>query len=663
MHGFLLGGITWLTACGLMSAGLADDLPAHPAGIGRPASDRGWWDVLARSSEAATAIQRAETCLATPMPPFDASTYLEYSTTGDRSRYQSQHGKRWSRLTHLVIGECLEDKGRFIEAIDGTVKSLCADPSWVLPAHDRGMWVFGGGSPYADLVAACNGYQMALAAWLLDGRLSPKCLALMRENVSRRLTGPVLATIDGTAPEKVKAGHWWASADHNWNAVCTAGAVGAILATEASRETRAKAVEWSVRNMDAFLSGFSKDGYCSEGLGYWNYGFGHFVVLAEVLRVQTGGKVNLYKTPAVRRVAEAPVRLEIADGVCPAFADCELTARPEPRLTELIRWQLDQQPCTGSVTGVLTKAPALYHTLVDLEVRRQSPAGTAGKPLAALPLRSSFSDSGVWVTRPARPGGMAAAWKGGHNAEHHNHNDVGTTVVVWKGRPVIADPGSMVYRAETFSRDRYRLPILSSFGHSVPVVAGTLQAEGKQCRGQVVATDCSDACDTTTIDFSSAYPDTGLKKLERKWIYQRDGNASLVIEDRFSFSKPSAFSTALIGLGTWYRVSGSERSACFLIDGGDGAVLQVDVVFSGTGEWQVHRIDNPGKPVATRLSLGLKAPSEEGFVRMTVRPAIATLATSTLLSVCAAPEKLEDPRKAPLLGPVSAATSGDSTSR
>jgi hypothetical protein len=645
----LVCGMAWLAGCGAMDAAdLAERLPEQARGSGRPASDRVWWGEWARAPEAAAAMQRAENWLTTPMPPFDAERYLDYTANGDRSRYQAQHTRRWDRLKCLVLGECLEGKGRFLPAIDETVRCLCADPSWLLPAHDHGARVFKGGSPYADLAVAMHGYEMALAAWVLDGCLAADTLALMRENVARRLTVPVLLTIDGTAAQEVVAGHWWARANHNWNAVCTAGAVGAILATEASRETRAKAVDWAVRNMELYVSGFASDGYCSEGLGYWNYGFGHFAVLAEVLRTHSGGQVDLFKAPSVRRIAEAPTQLEIASGIYPAFADCPLTARPEPRLLEQVRWQLDRRAFSGSASGVLAESPSLYQTLTDLELRR---GGRAGGTISAapLPLRSWFAESGVWVGRPAQPGGMAVAWKGGHNAEHHNHNDVGTTVVLWQGRPVLADPGAMIYRAETFSRDRYRLPVLSSFGHSVPVVAGTLQAEGAKSRGRVLSTDFSAARDAVVIDLASAYPGSGLRKLERQWIYQREGGASLVIEDRFGFDdEPAAFASALVGLGEWYLVEGGERTARFLIDGGKGAVLQVDVEFSARGEWQVRRLDNPGKPAATRLGLALAEAAREGFVRMTVCPASGGVpASSTRLAVGTVPEKLTDPRRAP----------------
>lgn len=645
----LIGGVAWLALiCGIHAAGLADALPAQPCGPGRPASDRAWWDGWAKTPEAAQAVKAAEEWQAKPMPAFDAERYLDFTTNGDRTRYQEINSRRWDRFRCLVMGECVEGKGRFSPAIGDTVRSLCADPSWILPAHDRGALVFKGDAPYADLGVAMNGYQMALAAWLLDGRLPAETVKLMRENVSKRLTGPVLKTIDGTAPKNVLTGHWWAKANHNWNAVCTAGAVGAILATEPSRETRAKAVEWAVKNTDVFLSGFGNDGYCTEGLGYWNYGFGHFAVLAETLRAQTGGAVDLFRKDAVRRIAAAPARLEITDGVYPSFADCGLGAKPDANLMALVKFRLAKEPFRGKPSAPLAVSGLIYQTMTELAARRESAAADSEKRVE-LPPRSWFADSGVCVVRPAAPGGMGAAWKGGHNAEHHNHNDVGTTLVVWKGKPVLADPGAMVYRAETFSKDRYRLPIMGSFGHSVPVVAGFLQADGAQCRGKVLATEFTDGRDMVAMDISSAYPGSGVRKLERRWTYQRSGAGELVIEDRFGFEKPSSFATALVGFGDWYLVAEKDRAARFIIDGGKGALLQVDAVFSGNGNWQVTRIQNPGKPTAIRLGLSLADPAAEGFIRMSVRPWTEQPA-GTKLPVSTAPEKLADPRRAPAGG-------------
>jgi hypothetical protein len=137
-----------------------------------------------------------------------------------------------------------------------------------------------------------------------------------------------------------------------------------------------------------------------------------------------------------------------------------------------------------------------------------------------------------------------------------------------------------------------------------------------------------------------------VKKLERRWIYQRSGAGELVIEDRFGFEQPSSFATALVGFGDWYLVAGKDRAARFIIDGGKGALLQVDAEFSGIGTWQVTRINNPGKPAAMRLGVALEDPAAEGFIRMSVRP-WNEKATGAKLPVSIAPEKLADPRKAP----------------
>jgi uncharacterized protein YfaT (DUF1175 family) len=85
--------------------------------------------------------------------------------------------------------------------------------------------------------------------------------------------------IEGRQPEA-----FWLWATHNWNAVCLAGTVGTALAVVESSRDRAWFVAVAEERIRSFLRGFTPDGYCSEGLGYWNYGFGHYVWLGEMLR-------------------------------------------------------------------------------------------------------------------------------------------------------------------------------------------------------------------------------------------------------------------------------------------------------------------------------------------------------------------------------------------
>jgi len=119
------------------------------------------------------------------------------------------------------------------------------------------------------------------------------------------------------------------------------------------------------------------------------------------------------------------------------------------------------------------------------------------------------------ICRPA-PGAkveFAALLKGGHDAELHNHNDVGSFSVVLGDRMLICDPGGEVYTARTFSGKRYESKVLNSFGHAVPVVDGKRQKAGADARGVVQQTKFSELSDLLRLDLRSAYPAKALQKL------------------------------------------------------------------------------------------------------------------------------------------------------
>ena len=90
-------------------------------------------------------------------------------------------------------------------------------------------------------------------------------------------------------------------------------------------------------------------------------------------------------------------------------------------------------------------------------------------------------------------GQMGVAIKGGNNNEHHNHNDVGSYVVGVAGHAYVLDPGGEVYTRRTFSRERYVSPMLNSYGHPVPVVAGQRQTTGRQSAARVLDAAFTDA--------------------------------------------------------------------------------------------------------------------------------------------------------------------------
>ncbi len=88
--------------------------------------------------------------------------------------------------------------------------------------------------------------------------------------------------------------------------------------------------------------------------------------------------------------------------------------------------------------------------------------------------------------------GFYFAALGGHNAESHNHNDVGNFVVYRNGNPVLIDVGVETYTAKTFSAQRYEIWTMQSAFHNLPTINGVMQAAGRQYEARDVTFEASE---------------------------------------------------------------------------------------------------------------------------------------------------------------------------
>jgi hypothetical protein len=209
--------------------------------------------------------------------------------------------------------------------------------------------------------------------------------------------------------------------------------------------------------------------------------------------------------------------------------------------------------------------------------------------------------------------------KGGHNNEHHNHNDVGSYIVVVAGRMPLADPGAEVYTARTFSSRRYDSSVISSFGHPVPRVAGQLQRAGGDARARVLETRFADGEDVLRLDLRAAYAVPELRSLERTFAYDRSGAASLRVRDAFAFDGPRGFETAVVTFGTWSR-DGQDR---IVIRDGPASV---SIAIAASAAFDIRedaiREDMAGDvPPPTRLAIALKEPAAEGHIELRIAAA------------------------------------------
>lgn len=548
-------------------------LSPTPAAFGQPITNRPAWESVAANPALKSIVPRAIKLAAQPDPALPDELYLDCSRTGNRERAQNVMYERSARLDAFALAECIENKGRFLKPLGKTIAAICSERAWPYPAHDLSLDVFEGRAMKPDLRATTLAFELATADYLLGDRLSAATRDLIHENIRKRVLIPFRETIEGRAHQA----HWLAISN-NWNAVCLAGTVGAALAIEPSPEDRAFYIAAAEHYIMTFLRGFGRDGYCYEGIGYWNYGFGRFVVLTEEIRQATGGKVDLFKLPEVNLPAQAASRCEIINGVYPSIADANPGIKPDPQILRYVNERLGLEGKPDSEYQVGPDKRNLAEAVFQLFAPHPWPLAKASTRTTDSPLRTWFGNSGILIARPAPDKGaqFAIAIKGGNNGETHAHNDSGSFSVVLGDKMVICDPGAEVYTRRTFSSHRYDSGVLNSFGHAVPIVAGQLEIPGKAARAIVIHTNFTDAQDALTLDLRAAYDVPDLKKLERAFIYHRGAGASLRVSDAVELEKPEKFEFALITWGEWKTISAHE----FEIND-DGARVRVTVDTGG----------------------------------------------------------------------------------
>lgn len=521
---------------------LGQTLTAKPfVGGVPPFADRAAWAKLAKSPELTKVIERADDKLKEKIEPIPDELYLEYYKNGNRDNYQEAYGKLSGAANDFALAYLATGDKKYLDKLEETFGVILQMKSWMLPAHDRNHQTFDGKGNRIELVSSLNSWKYAVIYALLKDELKPETAKELKNQLYTRTLIPIRQMLDG----KVKP-DWWLVGTNNWNAVCWAGVLGTVLAVEEDQKAKIDLVDAATRHIGYSLIGFSPDGYCSEGMGYWNYGYGHNLRFAAMLRLATGDKLNLMDLAEMRRAGEYPEKITIVGEEVPAYADCSLSDNASPTLLGLRDYLMNRPAANwkdlrpdGSIEDF-----ALFAAIPPPEGEIET-ASSAGDT-------SLFEDAGIGVVRPSTPDNrVAASFKGGSNFELHNHNDVGSYVVVIDGVPVLFDPGNEVYTARTFSDKRYESKLLNSFGHPVPVIDGKLQKPGKGTYAPILATANNDKEFVRSYDIAPAYQLPEIKKLVRTFRYSRVAPGSFAVTDEGEFSRDIAFETALLTPGVF----------------------------------------------------------------------------------------------------------------
>lgn len=297
-----------------------------------------------------------------------------------------------------------------------------------------------------------------------------------------------------------------------------------------------------------FLNGFLDDGYCVEGIGYFSYGFGNFMLLRETLMNATNGHVDLFNNPKVSKIANYPLKSEIQNGIFPAIADCGTHSQPADWIMHHLRANYKWDIADYAASPVISRFDFISDLITlfgnKSNLKSISTAETSNS------IRSFFPAIGLLYARPQKHktnSQLAIAIMGGCNGYSHNHNDLGTYNIVSGDDLLMGDMGGpRVYTSKTFSDERYSLyKTFSSVGHPVPLVDGVEQHESLQAKGVVVDTLFMDATDRIVYDLKSGYKTNKLTQLTRSMNCERKDTTVITVTDVFKATSPIAFETAL----------------------------------------------------------------------------------------------------------------------
>ena len=543
----------WGTAAS--EAGLRVLLAGAGARIGIPPAGRAAWETLTVHGLGALATQAAAE-RGTPWPQPLVSHYARYFRDGNRTAYEGLVAARQQRLTRAVVmallpeagpeGDPEQDGSRLNEWLDEVIDGvflLCEQSSWSWAAHDDVFARSGGvvpdlSRPFLDLGAGEVAAQLAWIDHVLGERLDVRAPGLrrrIRDETSARAIQPFLDRLDW---------HWLGlNGDvHNWNPWIHSNLITVALFLVEDAHVQARTVARCIEGLDRFLASIPDDGAIDEGFAYWWNGAGRALEGLALLEQATGGVLD-GGLPVVRELVAFPHRmhvggtwfLNVADG--PARAAKSL---PWEMLYGWARRLGDESAASHAaamMTGTVEAGAGLGRVLHFLA---GGPDGPAEKAIPHPPLVPLAYLPSVQIMAARETGGtekgLYLAAKGGHNAEHHNHRDVGSVVIAVDGVPLLVDAGQPTYTAKTFSPDRYQIRAMQSAWHSVPAPFGLEQGTGKEFAAIVLESPATEN-PRLTLAIGAAY---GLNPED--WIRSSSlnrGAGTITISDRWELPASS----------------------------------------------------------------------------------------------------------------------------
>lgn len=557
---------------------LAQALVKNFSEIGFPSyQNRAFWNNLPEVIKKQY-IEEAEKSQEYNWPVVKATDYLEIIRSGNRR--QEVYAAPREALMALVMGELAEGKGRFTDQIVNGVWYYSEQTWWGWSAHLTAQKAPHGlpdaNEPVIDLGVG-EITNILSWTWLLFkdefDKIHPLISVRLKDEIMKKAVIPYYERND----------FWWQGLDgsrdvNNWNPWTNHNMLTAILILEDDQAKKIKGVEKVVKSLDQFINVYPNDGGCDEGPSYWGRAGASLYQCLDLLKRATNGKFDVYDNQLVKNMGSYIYKAYIEYPYFINFADADATTGGRPQIIYSYGKDIGD-PTMLKFGAFLAKkqdwGKEIPEGKVDEQIMQLMHLKEIENAEAADALISDF-----WLPETQVAGardkagssdGFFFAAKGGHNAESHNHNDLGTCVLYFNGKPCLVDIGRETYTAKTFSSRRYEIWTMQSQYHNLPQINGIDQKEGRE----FVATNSTFNADAKKVVFSTdifkAYPESvDVKKWVRTYTLER--GKKFVINDNWELTKVTGEPTTL-NFVTSNKVS--EKEPGILLLEGDGFTMEM----------------------------------------------------------------------------------------
>ena len=470
-------------------------------------SDRKAWGSLSDELQRKL-IKAGEEAVEEPWTQLLISDFTEFGKSGNRVRFEDKYFPRRRKLNNLVMAECVENKGRFIDDILDGLYLILDETTWCLPPHTS--YERDGAQERVpdvtrqiiDLFQAESGAEIAYTEYLLRpvfAEISPHISIYVNERLKERIFEPYMNQF-----------FWWMGDGIQTMCNWTPWIVQNVLICALTRE-KGTFSEEEIKNFlqkaavscDYFLDEYGDDGGCNEGAQYYTHAglclFGCLELIdgatkedsSRYAEIDDDGQVivhdpgrktadqacyetfaGIYNEPLIRNIANFIVKMYVGGGYYVNFADCSALAGGRTAREFLFGKAVGDETLASFAAEdfrresdkeqIISSEINLFYHVMQAFAYDEMMAYPVCNNLAE---DSWFESMGLMIARDKT---YTLAAKAGDNGDSHNHNDVGSFTLYKEGRPFVIDLGVGTYTKKTFSDRRYELWTMQSQFHNLP---------------------------------------------------------------------------------------------------------------------------------------------------------------------------------------------------